>query len=35
MLAPGEDNGKGWKLVSVTEKSYVIQNKGTTYTIPR
>jgi hypothetical protein len=34
-LTLGKDNGKGWKLVSVGEKSYILENKGTAYTVPK
>jgi len=34
-LIPGRENDKGWKLVSIGEKSYVVRKNGTTYTVPR
>jgi hypothetical protein len=34
-LVPGRDNGRGWKLVSVTSDFYIIHHNETVYKIPK
>jgi hypothetical protein len=31
----GEQNGDGWKLASISDKFYIVENKGEIYKVPR